>query len=300
MEYEYGLMTKADKYLVESIYNILQNGIKDENPRPKYEDGTPAHTYFVTHQMRQYDLSKGEFPICTLRPIAWKSAIKEMFWIFQKESNDLKVLNEMGVSYWNLWDIGDGTNGYRYGHTVHRYDLFRKRVLDDIKNNPYGRYHICNLWQEEEFKDEPNGLKPCAYETIWTVRREYLDLFLNQRSGDLLAASGGGGINETQYAALLMMVAKHTGYKPGKFTHFVANEQVYDLHIDQAKELIHRANERHLVTFEALKNSEIDKNLMPKLVLNPEKNNFYDMTIDDFSMENYKPMKPQLKLPLGI
>ena len=94
MEYEYGLMTKADKYLVESIYNILQNGIKDENPRPKYEDGTPAHTYFVTHQMRQYDLSKCEFPICTLRPIAWKSAIKEMFWIFQKESNDLKILNE--------------------------------------------------------------------------------------------------------------------------------------------------------------------------------------------------------------
>lgn len=160
--------------------------------------------------------------------------------------------------------------------------------------------NVVNLWQEEEFKDEPNGLKPCAYETIWTVRGECLDLFLNQRSGDLLAASGGGGINETQYAALLMMVARHTGYKPGKFTHFVANEQVYDLHIDQAKELIHRANERHLVTFEALKNGEIDKNLMPKLVLNPEKNNFYDMTIDDFSMENYKPMKPQLTLPLGI
>ena len=95
-------------------------------------------------------------------------------------------------------------------------------------------------------------------------------------------------------------VARHTGYKPGKFTHLIANEQIYTRQIDQAKELIHRANERHLVTFEALKNSEIDKNLMPKLVLNPEKNNFYDMTIDDFSMENYKPMKPQLTLPLGI
>lgn len=125
-------------------------------------------------------------------------------------------------------------------------------------------------------------------------------MFLNQRSGDLLCASGGGGINEIQYAALLMMVARHTGYKPGKFTHFVANEQIYDLHIDQAKELIHRANERHLVTFEALKNDEIDKNLMPKLVLNSEKSNFYDMRIEDFSMENYKPMKPQIELPLGI
>ena len=40
----------------------------------------------------------------------------------------------------------------------------------------------------------------------------------------MLTASGAGGINEIQYAALLMMIARHTGYKPGVFTHFVANE----------------------------------------------------------------------------
>lgn len=297
---EYGLMTKADKYMVESIYDIRENGTKDENPRPKYKDGTPAHTYFVTHQLRQYDLAKGEFPILTLRPIAWKSAIKEMFWIFQKESNNLKVLNDMKVFYWNSWDIGDGTNGYRYGHTVHRYNLFKNRVLDDIKNNPYGRYHICNLWQEEEFKDEPKGLKPCAYETIWTVRGEYLDMFLNQRSGDLLAASGAGSVNEVQYAALLIMVARHTGYKPGKFSHSIINEHLYDRHIDQANELVKRANERHLATFEAMRKGEIDSNLKPKLVLNPDKKDFYDITIEDFTMENYEPMKPQIELPLGV
>lgn len=38
----------------------------------------------------------------------------------------------------------------------------------------------------------------------------------------------------------------------------------------------------------------------PKLVLNPEKTNFYEMTIDDFTMEDYIPMRPQLKLELGI
>ena len=154
--------------------------------------------------------------------------------------------------------------------------------------------------KEEEFKDEPNGLKPCAYETIWTVRGMYLDMLLNQRSGDLLCASGGGGINETQYAALLMMVARHTGYKPGKFTHFVANEHLYDHHIDQAKELIHRANERHLTTFEALKNGKIDSIMTPKLILNPDKKDFYNMTINDFSMENYNPMLPQIELELGV
>jgi thymidylate synthase len=40
----------------------------------------------------------------------------------------------------------------------------------------------------------------------------------------MLTASGPGGINEIQYAALLMMIARHTGYKPGKFSHIVANE----------------------------------------------------------------------------
>jgi thymidylate synthase len=35
-------------------------------------------------------------------------------------------------------------------------------------------------------------------------------------------------------------------------------------------------------------------------VLNPDATDFYDMTIDDFIMEDYTPMKPQLKLELGI
>ena len=50
------IMTKADKYLVEDIKNILENGFQDVDPRPKYEDGTPAHTISVNHVMRKYDL----------------------------------------------------------------------------------------------------------------------------------------------------------------------------------------------------------------------------------------------------
>lgn len=148
------IITKADTYLVIEIEDILKNGIWDENPRPKYSDGTEARTKFITHQIRNYDLSDGEFPICTLRPMAWKSAIKEMFWIFQMKSNRLENLHSLGVHYWDNWDVGDGTIGYRYGHTVNRYDLFKKRVLDDIKDNPYSRYHVCNLWQEQEFEEE--------------------------------------------------------------------------------------------------------------------------------------------------
>ena len=277
----------ADEYLKSDIKNILNKGQKDENPRPKYEDGTPAYTYFVTHNVRTYDLSKGEFPITTLRPIAWKSAIKEILWIYQDASNSLDTLkNKYSISWWNSWESKNipGTIGNRYGHTVARYDLMNKRVLEDIKKDPYGRYHIMNLWQEDELQSS-DGLKPCAYETIWTVRGNYLDMFLNQRSGDMLVASGAGNVNEVQYAALLMMVARDTGYESGKFTHMVVNEQIYDRHIENAKELLNRQ-------------SDISK--VPVMKLNKDKTNFYDFTIDDFELIDYEPVKPNLKFELGV
>lgn len=279
------IINRADKYLLEDIKTIMDCGIKDKNPRPHYSDGSPAHTYFVTHNIRSYDLSK-EFPITTLRPIAWKNAIKEILWIYQDQSNDLSVLKDKyQITWWDEWESKDfpGTIGHRYGHTVKEYDLLNKRVLNDIKENPYSRYHIMNLWQEKEF-DESDGLKPCAYETIWSVRGKYLDMFLNQRSGDMLVASGAGNVNEVQYAALLMMVARDCGYEPGKFTHMVVNEQIYDRHFDNADEMLHRT----------------PSSKTPRLVLNSNKTNFYDFTIDDFSMMDYEPVKPQLKFDLGI
>ena len=285
-------MIKADRLMIETIHNIMDNGYKDENPRPKYADGTPAHTISINHTFRQYDLSKGEFPICTLRPMAWKTGIREIFTIYQKPTNEIAKMEEMGVNWWGEWDIGDGTIGQRYGATVSRYDLINQ-LIKDIETDPYGRRKIVSLWQETDLHETP-GLAPCAFLTIWNVRGEYLDMVLVQRSGDMLTASGPGGINEIQYAALLMMIARHTGYKPGVFSHFVANEQIYDRHFEAAEEMLSRQ-----IIIERDEYFDVSKK-NPMLIINPEKTNFYDMTIDDFTMEDYKPLKPQLKLELGI
>ena len=292
-------MTTADVYMNQMIHLILDEGYKDENPRPHYADGTPAHTISVNHTVRRYDLSR-DFPICTLRPMAWKTGIREIFTIYQKPTNEIAKMEEMGVNWWGDWDIGDGTIGQRYGATVSRYDLINK-LIKDIENDPYGRREIVSLWQETDLA-ETAGLAPCAFLTIWNVRkndlgRKYLDMMLVQRSGDMLTASGPGGINEIQYAALLMMIARHTGYEPGCFTHVVANEQIYDRHMDAAEEMLKRYKE--------LERQEEDetiahKDCTPMLMLNPNKTNFYDFTIEDFTMVNYNPIKPQLKLELGI
>ena len=283
-------MTTADAYMKRDIQNILDNGYKDINPRPKYKDGTPAHTYSVNHVVRKYDLSNGEFPICTLRPMAWKTAIREILTIYQKPTNVLSEMREMGVTWWDDWDIGDGTIGQRYGATVSRYDLIN-RLINDIQLDPYGRRKIVNLWQESDLR-ETTGLAPCAFLTIWNVRGEYLDMCMIQRSGDMLTASGAGGINEIQYAALLMMIARHTDYKPGVFTHFVANEQIYDRHFEVANEMRKRAIEMEKQVGRFCLN--------PQMWIKPDAHDFYEMTIDDFELSHYRPIEPQLKLELGI
>lgn len=280
-------MRKADRLFRETALEIMNHGTWDENPRPSYKDGVKAHSIFIDHLCHTYDISKGELPIITLRPIAINNAIKEILWIYQDQSNDLDVLeNKYGIHWWNDWEVKgpDGeptrTIGTRYGATIRKYDLMNK-LLKDIVEDPYGRRHIMNMWQETDF-EESDGLKPCAFMTMWTVRGQYLDMMLVQRSSDFGTAFN---INEIQYVALLMMVARHCGYEPGKFTHVVNNVHIYDRHIENLKEMVWSRD-------------AIDCH--PVLKLNPDKKDFYSFTIDDFELVGYEAVKPQLKFELAI
>lgn len=260
-------MIKADRYFKENLRNVLENGSLDENPRPIWKDGAKAHTKFVTQVFETYDISKGEFPIPTLRNTAIKTGIREVLWIFQKQTSDLSVAEELSIKWWEPWRV-KGTNGIgmRYGATVSRHDLINK-LLVGLKDNPFGRRHIMNLWQEQDLK-EVGGLDPCAYETLWTCRRVgddmYIDMTLVQRSSDYITA---GYINKIQYVALQMMVASHLGYKVGKFCHLVQNLHIYDRHVGAAQEL--------------LRTEVLD--FQPSIEL-PANKNFYDIKLEDFKI----------------
>jgi len=257
-------MIKADIYYKENLKRIIEQGSFDENPRPKWKDGTPAHSKYITQVFEEYDISKGEFPITTLRNTAIKTGIKEIFWIYQKQTSSLKVAREMGINWWDEWNIGDDTIGQRYGATIKRYDLVNK-LIDGLKNDPFSRRHIIDMYQYTDLEETP-GLHPCAYKTSWSVRSVngdyYLDMTLDQRSNDYLMA---GHINKIQYVAFQMMIANHVGYKVGKFCHFVQNLHIYDRHLESAQVLLDRE----------------------PLILNPSiilKTNidFYNITINDF------------------
>ena len=276
-------MNKADKYFTDNLNLIKTEGTMDENPRPRYKDGTPAHSKFITQIFEKYDLSKGEFPITTLRNTAIKTGIKEIFWIYQKQSNKLSDAHDLGINWWDEWNIGDGTIGARYGETVRRYNLMNN-LLDGLKNDPFSRRHIIDLNQYQDL-NETKGLHPCAFLTMWSVRKVngeyYLDMTLDQRSNDYIMA---GVINKVQYTALQMMIAGHLSYKIGYFCHFTQNVHVYDRHFDAVDELLNRKS----------------LNTQPKLILNENKN-FYEYTIDDFKITNIDGIeKLKSKLELAI
>lgn len=279
-------MTKADTIFKENIRKIMEEGVWSEKARPKYKDGRTANSKYITGAFMEFDLAKGEFPITTLRPIAIKSAIKEMLWIYQDQSNSLDLLEDKyNVHYWNDWEVGDSrTIGQRYGAVVKKHDITNK-ILKQLEANPWNRRNIISLWDYDAF-EETNGLLPCAFQTMFDVRRMdgeiYLDATLTQRSNDMLVAHH---INAMQYVALQMMIAKHFGWKVGKFFYFINNLHIYDNQFEQAEELLRRE----------------PSDCQPHLVLNvPDGTNFFDIKPEDFELVDYDPVKPQLKFDLAI
>ena len=264
----------------------MEEGVWSEQARPKYKDGRTANSKYITGAFMEFDLAKGEFPITTLRPIAIKSAIKEMLWIYQDQSNSLDLLEDKyNVHYWNDWEVKDSrTIGQRYGAVVKKHDITNK-ILKQLEANPWNRRNIISLWDYEAF-EETEGLLPCAFQTMFDVRRVdgeiYLDATLTQRSNDMLVAHH---INAMQYVALQMMIAKHFGWKVGKFFYFINNLHIYDNQFEQAEELLRRE----------------PSDCQPHLVLNvPDGTNFFDIIPEDFELVDYDPVKPQLKFDLAM
>lgn len=282
-------MNKADKYFLDNLIKIKQEGCTDLSGkvRPKYKDGEPAHTKYITFVNEEYDLFKGEFPISSLRPLAFKSAIGEMLAFYQDQTNDIGIMEDKyKLKWWRDWEVGNtNTIGLRYGATVSRYDLLNN-LLDILNNDMFSRRKLMSLWQEQDFIDEAEGLKPCFYMTNWEVRvindDVYLDLHLSSRSSDYGVA---GVINRIQYVALQMMIANHFGFKLGKFSVFTSNLHYYLRHEEQVNELLNR----------------IPSKKQPLIKLNvPVKTNFYDIKLSDFELVDFECKYPQLTFELGV
>ena len=274
-------MSYADKVFRANAEDILQNGIwdTDREVRPRWLDGTPAHTIKKFCIVNRYDLSK-EFPIISLRKQGFKNAVDEILWIWQKKSNKIADLHS---HIWDSWAGEDGTIGKAYGYQLGVKNIYKEgefdqvdRVLYDLKHNPASRRIMTNIYNFADLHEM--NLYPCAYSMTFNVTGDRLNGILNQRSNDMAVANGW---NVMQYAVLLHMFAQVSGLKVGELVHVIADAHIYDRHIESVKDM--------------LKNPEYPA---PKFVMNPDIKNFYDFTVDDFRLEGYEatPLKQRLEV----
>lgn len=252
-------MSLYDKQYLNIVENILENGYYDQNR-------TGVATYKLPHQIMQFDLEK-EFPILTTKFVAFKTAVKELLWIYKDQSNSVKKLQEQNVKIWNEWMMEDGTIGTSYGWVVKKFDQLYK-LIDALKNNPQDRRMMINLWQIPYL--DTGALHPCCFLTMWDVTDGRLNCMLVQRSGDIPL---GVPFNTSQYAVLVHLLAQVTGLKPGLFTHVINNAHIYENQVEGMKLQLTRKDE----AYEA-----------PKLWINPEIKDFYDFTPEDIKLVDYK------------
>lgn len=276
-------MSIADQIFINTCRDIIDNGISDKDlpVRPKWLDGTPAHTVKKFCIVNRYDLSK-EFPIITLRRTAFKSAVDELLWIWQKKSNNVHDLNS---HIWDSWADETGSIGKAYGYQLgikHEYPegMFDQvdRVLYDLKNNPQSRRIMTNIYNFADLHEM--HLYPCAYSMTFNVTGNKLNAILNQRSQDTLTANNW---NVVQYATLVHMMAQVSGLEVGEFVHVISDAHIYDRHIPIVEDI--------------LKNPQYPA---PTFKMNKDIKNFYDFTVDDFELENYQFTKLESKIEVAV
>ncbi len=276
-------MSKADELFVTMCADILESGYSSQGQtvRPKWEDGTPAHTIKRFGVVNRYDLSE-EFPALTLRPTAIKSAVDEMLWIWQKKSNNIKDLKSR---IWDEWADEKGSIGKAYGYQLGVKYKFPQGEMDQVdnviwqlKNSPYSRRILTNIYNFSDLMEM--GLEPCAYSMTFNVTGTKLNAILNQRSQDILAANNW---NVVQYSVLVHMLAQTSGLIPGELVHVIADAHIYDRHIPIIEEMISRPQ------FPA-----------PKFKLNPEIKDFYEFTINDIKIEDYRNNPQITDIPIAI
>lgn len=278
-------MSYADKIFVKTCKDILANGFsdKDLHVRPRWEDGTPAHTIKKFGVVNRYDLKK-QFPILTIRRTYWKSALDEVLWIWQKKSNNV---HDLSSHIWDAWADETGSIGKVYGYQMgvkHHYkdgDYDQvDRVLKDLKEDPASRRILTNIYNHHDLSEM--GLAPCAYSMTFNVLGNTLNAILNQRSQDMLAASNW---NVVQYAMLLMMFAQVSGFEAGELVHVIADCHIYDRHIPIIEELISR---------------DYDVDDAPVMTLDKDVTDFYAFTRDNFHLEGYHPLEFDEKIPVAV
>lgn len=255
-------MAKVDDIFTDIYQDIIDNGELREKNIMFWKDGTPAYHKSVIGRTLTFKVEDG-FPLLTKKFVPTKSFSQEMLWIWQKKSNVVEQLRQMGSPVWNEWELPNGTIGKAYGYQLknnyysvdsktisdrsiktlnlpfkNKEELQKKSngrklplnqvdyVIQQLIDNPNSRQILTNMWKVQDLKDM--SLQPCVYETQWIVYKGRLELLVTARSSDSFL---GLPFNVAQYALLQRLIAHITKIPCGDLIFRTGDLHIYDRHI---------------------------------------------------------------------
>ena len=291
------------KQYLDLLQDILDNGeIKD--------DRTGIGTYSVFGRHLRFDLRRG-FPAVTTKKLAWKACVGELLWFIEGSSDERRLAElthgssegkvtiwtpNAEASYWKSKAKFEGDLGRVYGVQWRHWNKYRtekdmgaahkggtrlavdQTEVDQLANlikglttDPNGRRHILSAWNVSELDEM--ALPPChVMSQFYVNKNKELSCHMYQRSVDVFL---GLPFNIASYALLTHLLAHHCGLKVGELIISTGDTHIYKDHVEQVKEQLTR-----------------EPYPLPTLMLNTQKNNIFEMTMQDIHLENYQSHGP--------
>lgn len=274
-----------ERQYITNLTSIYHGGYRSLNER----------TGIITRRLPSTQFSiplSREFPILQSKKVQWKTAVKEVLWMMQQQSN---VTSELGSKIWDNWTGEDGTIGKTYGYQIAKpitmngisYPDQVRYVLDTLANDKSDRRCVIDMWNVSELHEM--NLVPCCYSSIWNIINGKLNCMIVQRSADYPV---GVPFDTLQYAALTCMFARHLNVEPGLLTHVMADSHIYENQLSGV--------EKQMKQYDELVRSRIGVDEpRPKFVIAEGATDFFKMTMDDFEVINYNPM-PAIKFEVAV
>lgn len=261
-------------------YLDLMRHVREHGTRKEDRTGTGTVSVFG-YQMR-FDLSAG-FPLVTTKKVHLRSIIHELLWFLKGDTN-ISYLHDNNVTIWDEWADASGDLGPVYGSQWRSWPAAGGRsidqvgaVIDTLRNNPDSRRIIVSAWNVAEI--ENMALPPCHAFFQFYVADGKLSCQLYQRSADIFL---GVPFNIASYALLTLMMAQVTGLEAGEFIHTFGDAHLYLNHLEQTDLQLSR-----------------DPKPLPVMVINPDIDDLFAFTFDDFELQGYDP-HPHIKAPVAV
>lgn len=143
-----------------------------------------------------------------------------------------------------------GTIGTAYGYIIKKYKRL-DYVINALINNPHDRRMVISLWQDADLRTAV--LPSCVWSNEYKVYKGTLNCFVDQRSADVPL---GLPFNISQYAILMLLLAKVSGLQPGKLYYNIADAHIYVNQIDGIKKQL--TNYEKMLKFEKNINENSD------------------------------------------